>query len=308
MGARSITTAELRAECTTLERAVLSARLTTKDVLAAHRPGGSGNSGKDAPAWLAYYRHLHRTHAKGEPSGDSTAPAALTVPADAEPVVLDALRSAPAVVELVGSVAPDGGDLVLVHPKAFIPLQAFRRRDARVDWLTEQRAQLLSLGPAAADDDLLRRVDEELAYQYALLVWGATTEGCGLPYEEHDAPEDVPTWLLALDPVDVLRIREAFVQVNALRLAALSALLAAQTAADRAADAPPGQQRPQWSTFFATRADEQHTAGGAAALMRDRALAAVLAESIVASSERARVAREAEARAKAAAESREGRS
>src|SRR5215207_5850156 len=68
---RSVSAAELRAECSILERAVCTAKYADAAALVAYRPGGSENPDKGARGWLAFYRHLHRLHAlEGRVSGD----------------------------------------------------------------------------------------------------------------------------------------------------------------------------------------------------------------------------------------------
>src|SRR4051794_31243111 len=110
MRARTISAKMLRADCTTLERAVLSARLTTKESLVPHRPGGESNPQRDAFGWLAYYRHLHRLHARAE-----SAPSSMSRSA-ADAAALDALRSEPIAVHLVDS--KPGDPPILVYSKS----------------------------------------------------------------------------------------------------------------------------------------------------------------------------------------------
>jgi hypothetical protein len=261
-GQRWISAAELRAECTLLERAVRSAHCATDESLAPHRPGGERNPGRDARAWLAYYRHLHRIHAVG------TYQPAAGGPAETERALLAALRSEPVRVELSVTDADGTPRAVFVHPKSAHCLLHLSARDRVLAWLAERAARL---GTSDRPDDLplFARVNREMAYQLAVFASIVCHPGPGSPYhDDAERPEPAP-WALELNPVDVARIVAAHLEVNSQRLAALSALVSA-----RHQDGGPVTR--SWGVFFGYAASELHVASDA--VMRDRSLASVLAQ------------------------------
>lgn len=282
MGTRAISSAELRAECTTLELAVCSARFATKESLAPHRPGGAENPGTDARAWLAYYRHLHRLHARRGAGGGAT------TPEQAEAVVLDALRAAPLRVEFSRTHADGTPEVVFVHPKSAHCLLELNARDRLMGWLAARVDHLHASDDPAHLPLLLRAHDEQL-YQLQVFCSVVCHEGPGSPFPDGAERPEPAAWTRDLEPVDLLRIVQAHLAVNSARLAALSALVSAQ--------AEPGSTtgRHSWAVFFAAMADEQHTS--VESLMRDRSVAAVLASAYTAGAHKREVAEEAKRRA-----------
>ena len=258
---RAISAAELRSDCMTLERAVLSAKLTTKDVLVQHRPGGARNPDKGAHGWLAFYRFLHRTHAKGE--RDAAPDRAAHARADAE--ALDALRSEPIRVMTVGG-APDAAPL-LVHAKSLDALLQVHALDQQLQYMTTKHAQLAAMKTADAAD-LMPRVADAISYTYQLLCWIVTTPGPAMPYDVTDDHPEPPEHIRALEPWDVVRIVEAH-HKHMLRLHAVSALIDARRQSDD------GGTRPSWSMFIAT---ETPAGESTEVTMKHRALNALLAK------------------------------
>lgn len=261
MGVRSIPAKHLRADCTVLERAVLTARLATKESLAAHRPGGAENQARDATGWLAYYRYLHRLHAKDDASAFSN-----TLSREAaDAAVMDALRGKPISVRRVGGNAD--APPIAVYPKSLDALLHIHALDRQLAYMTEMHERLVHAKTAEAME-LLPRVVAELSYTYSLLCWIVTHPEPGMPYDPTSERPSVPEWILALEPWDVIRICETH-QRHLLRLQAVSALI------DNQRQSEDGGQRPSWSMFAALAAEM--FGEPVEVVMRDRSLAAQLA-------------------------------
>lgn len=261
MGARSISAKQLRADCTTLERAVLSARLGTKESLAAYRPGGASNPQRGADGWLTYYRHLHRTHAKGDAS-----PFGANLSRDAaDRAVLDAMRGEPIPVRLTGR--DEDAPPVYVHAKSLGALLHVHDLDRQLAYMTEMHARLVSM-KTAESVERLGRVLRGISYTYALLAWVVTHPGPGMPYRAEDPQPEPPPWILDLEPWHMIRICEAHHQ-HLLRLHAVASLI------DNRGQTEENGQRPSWSMFAASAAEMFGT--DPIVVMNDRSLASQLA-------------------------------
>jgi hypothetical protein len=262
MGTRSISTKELRAESQVLERAVLSARLSTKEALAPHRPGGAENPGKDARGWFSYYRHLVRVHARA----DRSSPSATVDREAADRNVLNALRAEPVRVNLVPRL--DGAEPVLyVYAKSLDALLHITALDRQLAWFTRQHALLVAMGTPDAIA-LLPRATAEISYTYGLLSWIVTTPGPGLPYLIDAERPELPAHIVALEPWDIVRIVEAH-HKHLLRVHAVSQLI------DERSQNEEGGSRPSWSMFAANAAEM--FGADPVVITRDRPLAALLA-------------------------------
>ena len=265
MPLRSIKTAELRAECKTLERAVLRAGLAGELDFKKWQPGGENNTATDARGWLAYYARLHRWHAKGERSdGDSGFD-----PHDMnDRRVLDALRNEPVPVRLIDAIVVAGEplrDTVHVYAKSLDALLHVHALDRTLATLMMKKLQLEQvMGPSS---ELLTRTVDVISYTYRLLVWIVTSPGPEMPWEPDDVDPTPPVWITKLQAWDVIRICQA-AQEHQLRLAALSALVDV-----KAQDS--GGTRPSWSMFAASMASE--TKEPVSTLMKHRALIELLA-------------------------------
>jgi hypothetical protein len=264
MPKRSITTKELRAECTVLERAVLTQRLTTKDALTPHRPGGAENPDRSASGWLSYYRHLQRTHAKGERATPLNAPSR----AAADAAVMDALRSKPVRVEVIGT-DPSAPRVLHVYAKSLDALLQVHALDRQLAYMTQTHAKLLAINTAQSRDTI-PRVLAEISYTYQLLAWIVTTEGPGMPYAVDAALPTPPAEIAALEPWDIVRIVEAH-HKHMLRLHAIASLL------DDKVQGEGKGTRPSWSMFAADAA--AMFGEDPDVVMRDRALPSLLAAS-----------------------------
>lgn len=267
MGQRTISGAELRAECTNLERAVIAQGLATADALAPHRPGGSENSGKDARAWLRYYAVLHRKHARVELEAQRD------IRTRADAAVLQALRDEPVRVELVTPVPLEDGvetSTLLVYQKSLDALLQVHALDRQIAALLVQQERVESAAargmPGAAT--LQERILEAIGYAYQLLAWILTTPGPAMPYEltPRGDPEP-PAYVKALNPIDYPQIAGAAQQHHA-RLAAVQALIDQRPVSD-------GGKRPSWSQFIGSLAIELDE--DAVQLTKFRSLATLLA-------------------------------
>lgn len=260
---RAITIAELRAECLVLERAVLSARLTTGDEVKAHRPASKRSTAQD---WLGFYRWLHRLHATGvsRPANVSRE--------DADRMVLDALRAEPVRVKLAHPPAGVPSPL-FAHPKSLDTYLRIHGLDTQLAWLTCQyhkATPVVSRGAASpALVTAYPKLLDGMAYTTALLCWIITHAGPGMPYADTDLDPEPPAWTRALEPWDVIRILDGHRSHHA-RLAAVQALIDEHTQHDE-----PRGQRPSWSMFVGTMANE--LGEQSATLMRHTTLGELLA-------------------------------
>lgn len=255
----AITREEIAFECTLLERAVKQLKIASAEQLDERRPA------EDAAAreWLGYLAWLHRIHSRAEHS--KTGPARKK----ADAILLQALADEPAYVGLMRN-----GEMtsVAVYPKSHAALEWFESRVRTIEWLIASRSKIEN----RTDSDSLflhERINLEIAYQYQLLVVAATTPGPGLPWEPDAIPETLPEWAYDLDPVATLLVRNAFLEVNAVRLQALHEILSRGG----------NKKAPEigWATFFAIRAEE--TGVDSTTLLCDRSLASQIAAAALAS-------------------------
>lgn len=222
---------------------------------------------EDAPAreWLTYYAWLQRTHSKAEHSETSTSRER------ASQTLMLALGDAP---EHVTIRDLDGAERsVAVHPKSHEALEWFEARTRRIAWLVQQRDQLQSR-PDAESLMLAERCGLEVSHQYRLLVVAATTPGPGLSWDVESSPDKsaLPEWSADLSPTETLAVRNAFIEVNALRLQVITEILSPS----KRESAPPLG----WATFFALRAEEAGVSS--TVLLRDRSLASQIAAATLA--------------------------
>lgn len=250
MGQRSISVAELKAECINLERATRAAGLATETDLAPHRPGGAENNSRDARAWLRYYAVLHRRHARVEASQ------ATDTRMRADAAVLAALRDEPIRVTLVTPV-PIGQERtmassLLVYPKSLDALLQAHALDRQIAWLLIQAERVENAGaqgmPRASQ--LHEQVMQAIAYAYGLLVWIMTSPTPGMPYKPTVGKDpELPAYVAEMNPMDYPQIAAAAQQHHA-RIAAVQELV------DRRSRGEDGGRRPSWSQFIGSLAIE----------------------------------------------------
>jgi hypothetical protein len=267
VGTRTVSGAELRAECVNLERAVLAGGYATETDLVPHRPGGQQNDRKDARAWLRYYAVLHRRHARAEfqPNSDSR------LRADA--AVLAALRDEPVRLDLVQPVPwVDGTETthLFVYPKSLDALLQAHALDREIAWLLLQNERIERAGAAGmvGAAEAHRKIHDGIAYAYGLLAWIMTSPGPALPFNVmvNEDPE-LPPYIKALHPIDLPQIAAAAQRHHA-RLAAVQALLDHRTPEQ-------GGRRPSWSQFIGSLAIELDE--DSVQIMKYRSLGSLLA-------------------------------
>lgn len=267
---------KLEADCETLASTIVHQRFATADELAPHRPGGGENADDGPAGWLRYYAKLHRIHAV-RAEAPATSPVLVADAMARDRLKLSALNEEPI------AIATSVGER-RVFPKSKWALDAMAECERRIGYLSERRDAIEAEGPSGLTLDLVKRIDIEMGYQLALIVWVATTEGPGLPFEPFTAMTPaVPAEVMELSPLDCLAIQRAFVECNLLRLLALRE----QTKAPK-----PGESVPMWSGFYAGRA---HATGiPARTLYRDRSLPGLVAESAITGEEQEKARDEAE--------------
>jgi hypothetical protein len=242
---------ELQQKCATLEEKVRARRLATDDELAEYRPAR-----RSAPLWdwIWWYAQLVRFCGRLEVHESAGA--------EADALIVAALRAEPKAVAL-------GERSLQVHPKSFDALLNIHARDQLLIWLTTRYAALRDNANGADAMQFLERTAAEIAYQNQLLAWSVTTPGPGLPFvpEADDRPQP-PDEIKTLEPWDILRLHQAFVEVNVARLNALDKLI----------DPPKGDDkggRPSWSVFIGSLSMKWQV--DPKKLMRDQALVQLLA-------------------------------
>jgi hypothetical protein len=267
VGQRSISGAELRAECVNLERAVLAAGLATREELEPHKPGGTENSRKDARGFLRYYAVLHRRHARGEfqatPDNRIRADAAVLAALRDEPVRVDLIQPVPWVGDTTTS-------FLFVYPKSLDALLQAHALDRQLAWLILQAERVDAAGlrgmPGASE--LHKKLLDGISYAYGLLAWIMTSPGPGMPYNinVNEDPE-LPAYITALHPMDLPQIAAAAQRHHA-RLTAIQALL------DHRPQEKAGK-RPSWSSFIGSLAIELDA--DSVQIMKFRSLGSLLA-------------------------------
>lgn len=228
----------------------------------AHLPGGPENGETGELGWALAYGDLRGLLAeRGSLPSDRA-----ERKENADAVLLAALADAPMELVLTGA---EGEDFTVgVYPKSYEALRWFDSVSRKLQWLVDRRRDIETQNGAEIGD-LIQRIGDEEAWIYGLVSLAALTGGPGLPWERGDEPRDLPEWVRALSPSDVLRIRRAFIEVNSTRLSVLNEILS------------PASKREttnlSWAPFFATRAEE--SGEDSKVLLRDRSLASQLAAS-----------------------------
>jgi len=288
---------ELRERCQRLEAQVRERGLATEAELAEYRPAPRA---PDEFAWIYWYAQLVRFCGRLEQRE--------LVSAEADGLIIAALRADPQEVKLsdgatlgglggwllerllIGWPALEPHRAVLeeilrttpaalpvpsvwVYPKSFEALLNVHARDQLIAWLAARYALCRQAINGADVMALLERVAAELAYQQGLMVWSALTPGHGLPFALTDDRPALPELVRSLGPWDLVRVHQAFIEVNASRLQALEKLI--QPMRDEQ-----GGGRPSWSVFIGTMALKWRT--DPVRLMRDHALIQLLATAKIA--------------------------
>lgn len=282
---RSITR-ELKERSAEIAETLLFRDLATPEELEAYQPGGKENSDTGTMGVVFYYATMVRMceRIRKIPERADTARAAT------ESEIADALRGAPEYVTLAGLSLKGDPTIVAVYPKGYDCLDWLALRDAEIKWLIEQRQKLIEQA-IPVDVDLIDVVSRGIAYLYGLIVHAITSPGPWLPWGDGEPPEELPEDCKDMNPLDVVRIHAAFVRVNQLRLAGLSALLNKKHGDE-------ATKRPSWLSFLATQAAEH--GADVKLLMRNRDLPSLIATALVAAEVRQQAIEAAKAKEKAA--------
>jgi hypothetical protein len=241
-------------DCEHKAQHVLSRSLATAEEVAAVRPRSRAAPLK---AWVRYYVVLGGFLQRG------ALRASLLEDPEADAQVAASLLARP----LTLTLTHPPGTRVEVHAKAFEPLAwFFHVREQHLLWLTDRRQALVDHG-LLEDTALIERATLEICYQSLLCCWAACTAGCGVPVAYTDERPEIPPPFAELMAVDITRIQDAFMRVNAANLEVVERLLAPTR---------PGvsRQRPSWSVFFGQLELRMRTP--ADQLMRDRPLLLLL--------------------------------
>jgi hypothetical protein len=253
---------ELREKCQRLEAAVRERGLATEAELAEYRPKPRD---KDDFTWVFWYGQLIRFTGRLEQRE--------LVSAEADGLIIAALRADPREVKL----SDPPHQVVQVYPKSFEALLNVHARDQLIGWLAARNAVCRQSVNGADVMALLERLAAELAYQQLLMVWTATAPGkidyYGLPFAVEDDRPEIPESLRSISPWDIVRVHQAFLDVNATRLQALEKLI--QPTREET-----GGGRPAWSVFIGSMALKWRV--DPVRLMRDHALIQILATAKIA--------------------------
>lgn len=206
----------LEARIATLEPTVLRQGNVTSEQLAEWRPGGKENPDPSASGLLTYLCQLHRWHATGPQQPTSSASPRWT------PQALDDVRAALAADPVYVTLA--SGERRGVFPKSQFALHRIAFLDRALAWAAEQRLALeLAHATDAVQLEALQagiQLQTRLEREFAEIVCHPGPE---LPWPD-GAGWDPPLapWSATLDPLDLLALRKAFLDVNLLRLHTIS--------------------------------------------------------------------------------------
>lgn len=259
--------ADLREKCKILASVVDTSGVATEAEVRAVRPGSPENPDRGVWGWVHYHANLVAFNARTA----TRSAAGGTGAEDPEQLILKALRRAPETMEPVGAGTHGVPDHLIVTPKGADALFWFHDKDlllARlVDALEALRARQDQLDP-----ELEERASGELSYQNHLLAWAACAEGPWLPFDPYrEARPELPPWVRALDPRDLVTVNRLFQEVNGGRTRALVAFMPSKRP-DGDGVAP----RASWSVFASSVAMEMSVP--VSTLLRDWTLGELLAQ------------------------------
>lgn len=272
-GQRSVSAAELKAECINLERDVLRRGLGSETDLSQYRPGKEKNTARDARGWLRYYAVLNRYHARGEHEhGDeqrARADAQVLAALSDEAIRVDLLQPI-TILPLEGEEPEPEIVYVYVYQKSLDALLHAHALDRQLAWLLIQKERVEDAGargmPRASE--LHEKLTDAISYTYGLIVWIMTSPGPPMPYTVGGKTDpEIPEMIRLMHPIDVAQIANAAMKHHA-RLAALQVLLDKRSRNE-------GGKRPSWSQFVGSLAVEMDT--DSVQIMKYRSLGSLLA-------------------------------
>lgn len=205
----------LEARIAVLEPSVQRQENITDAMLSAWRPGGKENPDTSASGMLTYLCQLHRWHATG-PEQPSSSKARWS-PQDVADMRA-ALAAEPVHLKL------EDGREVSVHPKSSFALQRLVYTDLALQFVAGARIDVETAEEQVASGlDVLTialPLQQRLEREWAEIV---CHPGPGLPWPETGPWEpELQPWSETLTIFDLLALRKAFLEVNLLRLHALS--------------------------------------------------------------------------------------
>lgn len=269
---------DLKQRCTDYRAALLDAGIIPADELSAIWPGGADNPRRDGNAWLYTHWNLARFFARQEARQEYTD--------GAHPGRSDALialqAGVPRAVPLQVPVEIDGVSthVLHLHYKSFV---ALRRLASYARVATQLLGYVREIEDAPEHIGLALEAHAWRERVLLLLIWGATHERAGLPWDAVREPwPALPSWVAALSADDVLAIQLAYVEQYGRALMAIGPFLNSDES-DR--DPLSG-----WETFFASYATEKGL--DAQLLLQDRGFLPFLTQVSLAAHS-ARVARDA---------------
>jgi hypothetical protein len=281
---------ELIAQSDELVRAVLLGGFATPEQIDAQRPGSVANPELTPLAHLNFLRWLDRLHARG--GKDDVATTVSAQSAEVDQAIADALSDRPQHVDC------SDGETRCVYPKSYDTLRFLKSLDALLRFVGEEwhlaeieQDLTVKLSEGVSGVRLLAPRMESLAVR--LWAWIVTHPTAALPFDETKKLPDPPKWTRQLAPEDLLKLFNAHVAVNVLRLRIIGAAFPPDPAS--------GDKSLLTFAGLLGAMVAENEPGAAARLMKQTALGQVLATRILA----ARAAREAsESAKKRAAESR----
>lgn len=235
-----------------------------EEELAAIWPGGERNETRGPEAWLYTHWNLARFFARHEARQEYTDGAH----AGRSDALLALQGGEPKMVTLSQPMVMDGVEVheVRLAHKSF---PALRRMASYARVATQLLGYLRTLEAHPEHTDLVLEAHGWRERVLLMLIWGATADGPGLPWDTRTAPwPTLPGWLETLPVADVLAIHHAWAEQHGRALLALQPFL---TGGDGEKDPLSG-----WETFFASYATEKGI--DVERLLHDRAFAPFLTQ------------------------------
>lgn len=244
-------------KCTGLRQSIEARSLATDTEIEKYWPKKSDNM----ETWIFCYAQMVRFRGRSEFLAKGTL--------HAQDELLDALRDEPKQVTLLD------GSLVKVYPKSHDSLRWLSFHGFVLAWLAiHSRILTESITEGTAHEieylehpmSVLEATVMEQSIQTSMLYWVCCHPGPGMPFTVSGSydikKEDIPSQFVDLHPMDIFRLHEAFLAVNAIRLSYL------QKAEDG--------KSITFDVFFAQRS--RQTGISAKDLMMDYSLASQLVE------------------------------
>jgi hypothetical protein len=241
--------------------------LATTEEIEHFWPGSELNPSKGLGGWIYCYGQMVAVLARR----------VLTPAAEMQQqqVQTDMLRGAPIEVPIIALI-DDQPTTRQVHPKSFNALNTLATME-RVyrETLVYRKALEQHDNPPPQTQQALTLINRSLVMLNACFAWIITHPGPGVPYPQRfvmpwDCGEMPPAWCFELDPVDIIHLTSAHIQVNLVRLQSLPKI----------APEDAGERGVGWATFFVNLAETLHI--DTATLMESHPLTALMARSVLA--------------------------